>query len=138
MECPQPNCHRRFSNKYNLQRHQRVNHEHYRPHLCQYCFKAFASKQNKTVHEYQHQRVAIDPIPVDAIRRGEGVTVEIVPLTELVKRSKDPDLRPYAKVMRIYCWPVTQTNVSIPEISAGQQWQTEVKLPSLLETLPRA
>lgn len=58
--------------------------------------------------------------------------VETIPkLTELVEQTKDPELRPFTKVLRIYPFPATQEKRRLPKINKRRQTQSAVQLPWL-------
>ena len=126
MDCPHPGCHKHFSTKYNLARHEKVQHQGIRPFICQYCFKAFASKQNRLSHEYVHRTEPAEPIPPEVKAAIGPYETHGVLLTDLVKRCRDPDLRPFSKVLMIYYWPQKRCKKLLPALSPAS---TEVTDP---------
>ncbi len=116
MDCPHTGCLKRFSSKYNLDRHYNAQHLKIRPHFCQFCFRSFASKQNRLTHEYRHRTPPAPPIPANARDSQESYETHIVSLTAMLKTCRDPDLRPFAKIVLIYYWPEEENKVSLPAL----------------------
>ena len=116
MNCPYPSCSKRFCSKYSLERHYNAKHLKIRPHFCQFCFRSFASKQNRLTHEYIHRPAALAPLPTQTSRPLEAYFTQIQPLTQLLKASRDSDLRPFASVRKIYYWPEGGDKVQLPSI----------------------
>ena len=133
MECPHPHCRKLFASKYNLARHVQVTHQRIRQHFCQFCFKAFASKQNRVLHEYRHQRTDTEQLPAGVVPSGEARSLEIPRLSDMVRTSKDPDLRPFAKVVKVYCWPAKRATPAIPELEKHPNQVETTHLPTLPE-----
>ena len=116
MECPHPGCTKRLSSKYNLTRHIKVLHQGIRQYFCRFCFRAFASKQNQHSHEYIHRTPEVEPIPPEARPPLEPYETQGGVLSELVKTSRNPDLRPFAKIRRIYYWPKDACKEVLPKL----------------------
>jgi hypothetical protein len=130
MNCPQAGCLKHFSSKYNLDRHFNAQHLKIRPHFCQFCFRSFASKQNRLTHEYRHRSPPEAPIPVNARDPQESYETRIESLTAMLKTCRDPDLRPYAKIVKVYYWPDEGNKVSLPALLT-QTTERTVDLPKL-------
>ena len=111
----------------------RAVHDNVRPHVCQFCFKAFHSKQNRLCHEFTHR----SPVPVPILNRG-GYTgkreeTAVPRLTDLLVRCKDTGLRPYCKVVMVYMWPFPSgDDVILPALKGGKGGE-QGKLPGFGE-----
>lgn len=125
--CTYPGCTKQFASLPNCRRHVKTCHLGIKRHECEFCFARFSSRQNLTLHLYRHQRQTMQ-VPADAL--AEGSVEEIPRLTSMVERTKDPDLRPFSKVIRIYPYPVTQERTKLPKISKRRQTQGSSALPS--------
>lgn len=129
MDCPYPTCSKRFSSKYSLERHYNAKHLKIRPHFCQFCFRSFASKQNRLTHEYVHRPTPLESLPTQTSKPLEAYVTQIEPLTQLLKASRDSDLRPFASVLKIYYWPEGRNKVQLPPIHPTSQQEALPKLP---------
>jgi len=125
--CTYPGCTKQFASVPNCRRHVKTCHLGIRRHECEACFARFSSRQNLALHMYKHQRQAMAvPAGTQAVGR-----VEVIPkLTTMVEQTKDPELRPFTKVMRIYPFPVTQEKPKLPKINKRRQIQSASQLPS--------
>lgn len=130
MDCPHASCSKHFGSKYSLERHYKVQHLKIRPHYCQFCFRSFASKQNRLTHEYLHRTPLPEPLPPQLQVPLQPYTTDIEPLTSLVKISGDPDLRPFAKVVKVYYWPEGGHKTQLPALLPLPQ-KTSESLPKL-------
>lgn len=128
MECPRPNCKRVFSTKYNLARHELTQHQKVHNHYCQFCFRAFSSKQNRLTHEYRHRTPLLEAVP-DGVRAAERYETSIPQLTGLLSWCTDPDLRPFSRVVRIYYWPVARAAPVLPALSPVSAQEPGALLP---------
>ena len=129
MNCPQAGCSKHFCSKYNLERHYKAQHLKLRPHYCQFCFRSFASKQNRLTHEYLHRTTPPESLLQPFQVPFQPYTTHIEPLTRLVRSSKDPDFRPFSKVVKVYYWP-EGGKVQLPALLPRPQGDSET-LPKL-------
>lgn len=125
--CTYPGCTKQFASLPNCRRHVKTCHLGIKRHECEFCFARFSSRQNLTLHMYRHQRQTMQ-VPADALVEGN---VEAIPrLTTMVELTKDPGLRPFSKVIRIYPYSITQERTKLPKISKRRQTQAASLLPS--------
>lgn len=120
--CKYPDCGKMLSSKYNLKRHVESCHLGSRPYECNICYKCFSSKQNKREHvRLEHSYGFIQD---ETIRRPSGTESHIInipKLCALLRKSEDPDIRPLAKVEKIYLYADLSEKIELPRISSERQ-----------------
>lgn len=52
--------------------------------------------------------------------RGEGFVESIPKLTDLVFTTKDPDIRPFTTILRVYAYPATLEVYNLPLLGVVQ------------------
>lgn len=77
---------------------------------------------------FKHRRETLE-IPPNVVVVGQ---IESIPLlTSLVETTKDPDLRPFTKILRVYVYPIAVDFPMLPKID-GDEWQgRDTQLPGL-------
>jgi len=120
VQCEYAGCSRSFASTHNLRRHVSATHLGIRRFECDTCYASFSSKQNLNVHKFRHRRTA-NWAEIPEGTHGEGEVEGIPKLTELLKTTKDADLRPYSKVLRVYAFPPSQDRPCLPKISNHPQ-----------------
>ena len=119
VQCEYTNCGRFFASRHNLRRHVASHHMGIRRHECDICYASFTSKQNLNVHKYRHRRTETGMnIPPGV--RGEGFVESIPKLTDLVFTTKDPDIRPFTTILRVYAYPATLEVYNLPLLGVVQ------------------
>uniref|UniRef100_A0A914BZH5 C2H2-type domain-containing protein n=1 Tax=Acrobeloides nanus TaxID=290746 RepID=A0A914BZH5_9BILA len=73
--CEQPNCQKRFANKFLLKKHQFI-HTGLRPHMCPFCQKRFNRKDNLLRHKKTHLANAMASLEGHHRRRGLGFSLD--------------------------------------------------------------
>lgn len=84
---------------------------------CDTCYASFSSKQNLNVHKFRHRRTE----NWESLPQGVGEVESIPMLTDLVRMSKDADLRPYSKVVKLYPFPAIQGRICLPKLGSYPQ-----------------
>lgn len=128
IKCTYPNCRKLLSSKYNLKRHIEFCHQGLRPHECSICFKRFSSKQNKLEHIRLEHSYSVLPVAENTVSdKIIRFDIKIPKLSVLLRRSYDPDIRPFSKIERIYLFPDESESIYLPGI--GNKQACEVVLP---------
>ena len=116
--CSYPGCGKLLSSKYNLKRHVESCHYGYRPYECHVCYKRFSSKQNKREHiRLEHSYSIPDETLIEEKNLFKGQTMQIPYLSDLICNSLDPDIRPMAKVEKIFLYSDLCEKVELPCLS---------------------
>ena len=67
---------------------------------CEICFKSLSSSQNLRKHMFLHRS---DQEEGNVTEAGEICRdIEVPKLTDLLEHSKDPDLKPLLKIVKLY------------------------------------
>lgn len=98
--CEVADCGKILSSKSNLTRHIRSCHMKIKNYQCEICFKSLSSSQNLRKHMFLHRS---DQEESKVIETGEICRdIEVPKLTDLLEQSKDPDLKPLLKIVKLY------------------------------------
>ena len=122
MKCSVTGCNKILSSKYNLKRHIESCHNGIRPYECAICYKRFSSKQNKREHmrlEHSYSLPAASTPSTDS--RLSSQNIQIPKLSSMLCVCQDPDIRPLAKIERIYLYADLSERVELPDISTSRQ-----------------
>ena len=130
-KCTFPGCPKLLSSKYNLKMHIDYCHRGVRPHECSICFKRFSSKQNRLEHtKMEHSYSLSQQENLRLTSSSPEGEIRIPNLSKLIMRSLDPDLRPFAKVEKIYLFPEEIDEMDLPEIRAEKD--QNIQIPFLM------
>ena len=121
LKCTYKDCEKILSSKYNLKRHVESCHQGFRPYECKICFTRFSSKQNKRDHKRMKHPPSDILIPEKIENKITASNIEILKLSTMVKFSTDPDIRPFAKLERIYIFTDTGQEKNLPRISNAKR-----------------
>lgn len=122
MKCTVPGCSKILSSKYNLKRHIESCHNGIRPYECAICYKRFSSKQNKREHMRLEHSYSWSTAPVPANNnRVSSQMIQIPKLSSMLCVCQDPDIRPLAKIERIYLYADLNDRIELPNISESRQ-----------------
>ena len=129
IQCKIPNCGKMLSSKYNLKRHIESCHNGIRPYECGICYKRFSSKQNKREHVRLEHSYSIAPSALSQQNGSHSINlIQIPTLSSMLRTSLDPDIRPLAKVERIFMYSHYGERVELPTISLERQNQYTLPL----------
>lgn len=121
-QCTIEGCFKLFNSKYNLKRHIESCHKGIRKYECPICFKRFSSKHNKVEHsKLEHSYSWTSEKDISSTVTVENYRISIPNLSFLVNNSKDPQLRPFSKVQRIYMTGKLKKDKKLPCICEKRQ-----------------
>ena len=134
LQCTIEGCYRLFTSKYNLKRHIESCHDGVRKHECGICFKRFSSRHNREEHiKLEHSYSWSSNDEIKAGIPTEDYNFEVPKLTFLTRRCKDPHLRPFSKIEKIYMTVKQKKDKKLPHICEKRQVIQDLpKLESLV------
>ena len=127
--CKISDCGKILSSKYNLNRHIETFHNGIRPYECEICYRRFSTKYSKREHvRLEHSYSITLSMPSNQHESHSTNLIQIPSLSSMLMASLDPDLRPLAKVNRIFISSDCEERKELPMISVTRQLQCTLPL----------